>query len=235
MPCEAELPMAPTPNVETLKRDLTHRFPAELQTLSIGKHTFSIYCVSDNEALLDRLIDAPADSLEVLDERLPYWSSLWPSSIALSEALLANPPFGTGARVLELGCGLGLCTLGAMLTGATVTATDYQPDALLFTRLNCLSNLDTEPNVQLLDWRDPPEGVGYVSIIASDLAYESRFFDPLLDCFDQLLEPEGQIFLSEPNRAIAKPFFERLQATGWRQEVISDSPSATVYRVTRFP
>jgi len=164
-------------------------------------------------------LTGPACGLHQSLWQMPYWPTR---------------PLGAGARVLELGCGLGLCTLGAMLSGASVTATDYQPDALLFTRLNCLSNLDTEPNVQLLDWRDPPEGVQYEFIIASDLAYEARFFDPLLNCFDQLLEPQGQIFLSEPNREIAEPFFERLQSAGWRQKVISDSPSANVYRATRF-
>lgn len=96
--------MTLTLNVEALKRDLINRFPVELQTLTIGRHTLSLHCVSDNEALLDRLIDAPADSLEVLDERLPYWSSLWPSSIALADALLANPPFGGGCS--RFGAGL---------------------------------------------------------------------------------------------------------------------------------
>src|SRR5213596_2620878 len=37
---------------------------------------------------------------------VPYWARPWPSGLALAGALADDPP-PAGARVLELGCGLG--------------------------------------------------------------------------------------------------------------------------------
>ncbi|HSU09647.1 MAG TPA: hypothetical protein VLK57_10630, partial [Pseudonocardia sp.] len=71
----------------------------------------------------------PRRAMEVLyeqnfdanDEYPPYWAELWPSSIALARAVAAAAP--VGARVLELGCGLGLPSITAALCGAHVLAT----------------------------------------------------------------------------------------------------------------
>ena len=40
------------------------------------------------------------------DERLPYWAELWPSAHVLAGG--AGGPRSPGARVVELGCGVGL-------------------------------------------------------------------------------------------------------------------------------
>ena len=52
----------------------------------------------------------------------------------LAERLCARPP--AGARVVELGCGVGLPAVVAALGGADVVATDWYPEALAFTRAN---------------------------------------------------------------------------------------------------
>jgi ETFB lysine methyltransferase len=67
------------------------------------------------------------------DERLPYWADLWPSSTVLAEHALTQA--GAGRTLLELGCGLGLATIGAMRAGFTVTASDYYDDALALTAM----------------------------------------------------------------------------------------------------
>src|SRR6185436_16422121 len=56
------------------------------------------------------------------EEYPPYWAELWPSSVALAWAVATAKP--AGARVLELGCGLGLPSIAAALSGAQVLATD---------------------------------------------------------------------------------------------------------------
>ena len=65
----------------------------------------------------------------VRDERLPYWADLWPSARILAEELAVMRL--RGQRVLELGCGLGVVAIGAVIGGADVTATDYYEDATL--------------------------------------------------------------------------------------------------------
>ena len=43
----------------------------------------------------------------------PYWMHLWPGALALARRLASVPALGPGARLLELGCGLGLPALVA--------------------------------------------------------------------------------------------------------------------------
>jgi len=56
-----------------------------------------------------------------------------------------------------------------------------------------------------------------------------------------LLEGKGlqkwdyQGLFSDPNRAIARPFFMRVEHAGWACSPISRQPSATVYRIARRP
>ena len=56
----------------------------------------------------------------------------WPGSLAAAAPI--------GARVLELGCGLGLPSIAAALCGAHVLATDRSTDALTFTTYNAALN-----------------------------------------------------------------------------------------------
>ena len=196
-------------------------------------HRLTITGVEDVDSLLEELIAADPDSVAVCDERLPYWASYWACGVAMADWILSGDDIQPGSQVLELGCGLGIGSVAASLRGAQVTATDYQPDALDFTLYNCLQNTGTEPAVELLDWRSPPAGRSYDTVIGSDLAYEKRMFTPLLRCFDALLAPGGRIVFSEGNREVGRPFFGMLEERGWRYELLLEKKAANVYGVTR--
>lgn len=61
----------------------------------------------------------------------PFGAKLWPGSLAVAEYLARLPAEEVGAlRVLELGCGNGLCSLTAASRGATVIASDVSKVAL---------------------------------------------------------------------------------------------------------
>ena len=47
----------------------------------------------------------------------PYWCRPWPSALMLATALTQQPHLVRGLRVLELGCGLGLCGIAAAKAG----------------------------------------------------------------------------------------------------------------------
>ena len=88
------------------------------EAIDIGGARFVLERPAEPESLIDE--GAFAD-----DEFLPYWAERWPSGIALAEHLAAHDL--RGARVLEIGCGLGLPSLVAARLGADVVATDWSP------------------------------------------------------------------------------------------------------------
>src|SRR3954452_21016815 len=110
-----------------------------------GGGELSVLRPRDSEALLDE--HAFED-----DEFLPYWAELWPSGVALARAIAARAL--RGARVLELGCGLGLPSLAAALGGGRVLATDWSPAALDLLADNAARN-DARLETKLVRWEEP--------------------------------------------------------------------------------
>src|SRR5262249_9734790 len=86
------------------------------------------------------------------DEFLPYWAELWSSGVALAGVVSTLEL--AGARVLELGAGLGLPSLAAALRGADVLASDWAEDAVALLRENAARN-DIALRVERVRWDKP--------------------------------------------------------------------------------
>jgi predicted nicotinamide N-methyase len=160
--------------------------------------------------------------------QLPYWAELWPSGIALADAVSVNPELVRSVPVLELGCGLGVTAAAALRAGAVLLAADYAPEALLLTRLNCLANAGREPKTLQLNWRRPPaellascRGAGFPVVLAADVLYEERDVEPLFHLAGLVVAPGGLLWLAEPGRRAAARFLELVRAAGW------DGPATT--------
>ena len=225
--------MTNTKKIQVLRKELSGRYQLGNEQHNLCGRRISVTCVEDAEELFSRQVLSDPDSLEIRDERLPYWACLWPAAIVLSQLLVSKRCLNSDEKVLELGCGLGLVSAVASLKGASVTATDYQSDALKFTRMNCLQIAGVDPNIMVLDWRDPPNPFKFSIILGADLVYEARFYDPLIKCFDNYLDNKGHILFSEPNREMSQVFFDRLAYAGWQYTTILKDQDAAVYRVER--
>ncbi len=160
----------------------------------------------DAEALLD-------DRAFEHEEYLPYWAELWPSGVALARRVAARAL--RGARVLELGCGLGLPSLAAALAGGRVLATDWSPQAIELLHDNAERN-DAVLETAVVDWQRPApllERAPWDLVLGADLLYERRNVAPLLELLPPLLGERGELWLADPGRAPAEDFlagFERL-------------------------
>ena len=154
----------------------------------------------------------------VMDERLPYWADLWPSSRVLAARLLTDPaPRGT---LLEMGCGLGLTTVAAMDAGFEVTATDYYVDALHVTRANAARNVGREPAVRMVNWREWPDDLGrFDTVVAADVLYEKEYATLVAACLERAMAPHGRAIVADPGR-LALPAF--LEALGTHGLVVAD-------------
>jgi predicted nicotinamide N-methyase len=185
-------------------------------TLPIGSFDIKLTTIDNIDELYDALIQKGSDHEDVKDERIPYWAELWASAIGMSRYLVDNPLVTSETSVLEIGCGLGLPSIVAGLQGAKqVVMSDYLQEALDFAQHNWSQNVSLKkPILNLMDWRTPDPAVSADLLLASDVAYEKRAFEPLLKAFKTLVKPNGRILISEPNRPVSKDFFSNLQNMG---------------------
>jgi predicted nicotinamide N-methyase len=163
----------------------------------------------------------PRDSEELLreeafehEELLPYWAELWPSSLALARAVGARSL--RGARTLELGCGLGVVSIAAALAGGRVLATDWSAEAVRFTADNAERN-GVQVDTAVVDWSAPEEIVAQAPwqlVLGSDVLYERRIVDQMLDLLPRLVHPAGEVWIADPGRATSVEFLER-SARDW--------------------
>jgi predicted nicotinamide N-methyase len=193
--------------VEALER----RFRTMTIDVDAGDRTFSILRPANSDDLI-------REEDFVKDERLPYWADIWPASTILAAHLVSltrNPNRRGGGRALELGCGVGLVTLGAMSAGYEVLATDYYTDALAFTRANAWREFGKSPDTRMIDWRAfPPDVSRFDLIMASDVLYEKEYARLLPGIFKRALAPGGMAIVADPGRIGVPEFKEECDDLG---------------------
>jgi predicted nicotinamide N-methyase len=199
--------------MDGLYREILARFDVRREAVSLGGKAFALLVVRDSNLLLERL----TPEAFAVDERLPYWADLWSSSLEMARWCLEDLDL-KGLRVLELGCGVGLAGIVASASGAHVTMTDYEEDALLFARYNVQANMGAiglPPVVCPLDWRVPPAGVRFDVVLGADIVYERTRFGDLLLLFDGILAPGGCVLLTEPGRSTGRDFVALARQAGY--------------------
>lgn len=211
-----------------LRAELEESYDLRDRTATIGGRELSLTQVRDLDELLEK-IDVLDD-----DERMPYWAELWPSALALAEMLLTDR-IAAGKDCVEIGCGLGLVGLAASLSGARVTLTDYDQDALRLAELNLRQNGITDATFVLMDWRTPSLGRSFDVVLAADVLYERRSLEPVMGAVQALLSPVGTAWIAEPYREVAREFLDGLEHSATfnasRHERFMKVPGERDYRV----
>src|SRR4051794_26779251 len=156
----------------------------------------------------------PRDSEALLDEHafeqeefLPYWAELWPSGVALARAIADRSL--RGARVLELGCGLGLPSLAAALGGGRVLATDWSPAAVELLGENAARN-GARLEFEVVRWEQPDALLARAPwdlVLAADVIYERRNVGVLADLLPRL---GGEVLFADPGRPALDEFLARV-------------------------
>ncbi|CAI7770228.1 unnamed protein product [Closterium sp. NIES-53] len=95
------------------------------------------------DTVLDMYISREAESGEHKD---PYWCQVWPCAQAMFREVLAHPETVQGQRVCDLGAGIGIAGLAALMAGAReVVFFDREPLALLSCLLTSIANAHSFP------------------------------------------------------------------------------------------
>ena len=159
------------------------------------------------------------------EEFLPYWAELWASAVALAHDVSLRAL--RGRPTLELGCGLGLPSIAAALAGGRVLATDWSPDAVTATAANAKLN-GVEVQTMRCSWADAEplvERGPWPLVLASDVLYEARNVEQLLELLPRLVDDTGLVLISDPGRVPAERFLRAAPERGWTVRSIA-SPRA---------
>lgn len=195
-----------TTESRTLRRDLERRFRTSTRTVQIGGRDIALLSPANADDLI-------SEDDYVKDERLPYWADLWPSAQVLADEVRTMRL--DGQRVLELGCGLGIVAIAAMLAGAEVTATDYYEDALLFAKLNAMDATGRTMATRMVNWVELPSGLGrYDVVLASDVLYEHRYAPLVANAIASTLVRGGEAIVADPGRIALEGFLEECRERG---------------------
>ena len=181
---------------------------------------------------LESLWEAMTD-FDNADERLPYWTEIWPASLVLAEWLRERVDEIRGRDCLDLGCGIGFTALVGQWLGARVMGMDYEPEALRYARENARNNLEPGAALPLwatMDWRRPAVRRGtFFRIWGGDIMYERRFALPVLDFLDYALTPDGVAWVAEPCRSVYETFRTLLAGRGWVARRVVERPTPALY------
>jgi len=196
----------PTPRI--------HSTPADAikvrirDTVIVGGATFRIERPDGD----DQLFDHPAvRAAYAADKYVPYWSELWPAARMLAKAILREPwetyptPPGGKLHALEVGCGLGLAGIAALSRGLRVTFSDIDELAIAFAAANARLNGFHDFDTTAIDLRSPPS-TPYSVLLGSDLLYEPRLVEPVVNLIVTMLAPGGVCLIADPDRNAARPF-----------------------------
>jgi predicted nicotinamide N-methyase len=202
------------PLIDRLRQRLQQRYPLKEQVIPLADGQIVMTVVREPDEWLEKL--SREDSAGRLI--LPYWTYLWPSSIALAQHLNRMQNL-QGKEVLELGCGFGLPGIAAFQRGAAVLFIDYERDALLFAQYNALQNGCSAGTAFVrMDWNCPCFNRPFSRIIAADIIYEEINWQPLLAFLQKHLTRGSLAIFAEPNRANTPGFLELLNQRGFTYE-----------------
>ncbi|NOT56910.1 MAG: methyltransferase domain-containing protein [Deltaproteobacteria bacterium] len=184
----------------------------ETSTLRVGTHDYHVRSLRDRQQFWDG--DQRSAEAGISSASWPLFGVLWPSGRALAEEMCEFPI--TGKRILEVGCGIGLCSMVLQQRGADITASDYHPVAEEFLRHNTDLNGLLPIHFQQAPWAGPnPELGRFDLIVGSDLLYERGHPALLAEFLACHAKPIAQIILTDPGRTHCGQFSTKMAEQGY--------------------
>jgi predicted nicotinamide N-methyase len=189
-------------------------FPPQEFSVTSGNKTMQFYCPKD----ADEVLNAISDEHYEKDQFLPYWVEHWPSAQVLFPFVMQSD-FAENTRICELGCGLGIISAATASRSLYTLSVDISPEACIFAHTNIERNGGI-PRVMSSDWRHMGVKIRFDQIIASDVLYEERWIEPILECINAIMTRDGKAWIADPRRKHWGNFKTAASKMGFIQEVI---------------
>lgn len=188
------------------------------QTLSLAGRQVTIDLPADPEEMLQQALKGEAAGASDWD---PYWGLIWSAAPKTAELLLRES-WSCPLKCMEIGCGVGLAGIAALMAGLSVSFADHAPEAVTMAQANALKNGFRDVNGRVFDWNDPPNEQ-FDFIFGSDILYDSAGHTPLLRTLDAMLASHGQIWIGDAGRTNAPAFVKKAQQAGWKIDIRSEN------------
>lgn len=159
-------------------------------------------------------------------EEPPLYGILWPSAEGLAWSLWQNHRDELkGARVLEIGCGLGLPSLLCARLGADVLAMDNHTNFPKVMAENMSQN-QVHFRTEVGSFGDPKLHLGdFDWIIGSDILYEPDLYPEMERFIVRHAKPHARVIIADPGRYAAEKFGTGLKGNSRYKKVIQKIPS----------
>jgi predicted nicotinamide N-methyase len=141
----------------------------------------------------------------------PFWAKLWPSAIAMAQFLKDEPGWIQNKKVIEIGAGIGLPSLGIASIAREIIVSDYSQEAVELAQKNINYLLLENASAINLDWHNMPNTILADTILLSDINYDPTDFDSLLKLINRFLNNKCTIIIATPQRIMASKFVQELQ------------------------
>lgn len=181
-------------------------------SLTIGGDVWQLRVLSDLQQFSDP--DGHGERLGISDAQWSLFGQVWPSGRLLAQAM-HSLDIGN-ARILEIGCGIGLASLVLQGRGANIIASDIHPLAEPFLAYNAALNALPAVHYRQLQWNVPLPTLGrFDLIIGSDVLYERGHADLLSGVIDRHAHAHARVVLTDPGRGHSASFSRLLRAQGF--------------------
>mmetsp|Transcript_41221 Transcript_41221/g.95473 ORF Transcript_41221/g.95473 Transcript_41221/m.95473 type:complete len:360 (-) Transcript_41221:238-1317(-) len=160
-----------------------------------------------------------------------YWSLVWPSAVALCRWLGQDPAAQQlvgGKAVLDLGCGIGVAGIGAVVLGGagSVVLAEADTRALKYAAFSAgLNSVGSAVACRQLDWTAPlPEDLraSFSAILLSDVLYDADAAEPIARCAAAALSDDGVIILADQ---VDRPYSSASRRTALCEALEAHSPA----------
>lgn len=183
-------------------------------TLNTRVNSLRFLCPEDPDLVLNSISNEQYEK----DKFLPYWAEHWPSAEVMFP-FIENSVFPADYQICELGCGLGTISTILSQKNRSVFSVDISLHACIYAKENIRRNGGT-PKVIVSDWRSMAFKSGFDLIIASDVLYEERWIEPILNCIKSLLKTDGKAWIADPCRRFWNSFKQAAVQSGFSVKTI---------------